>query len=85
MTNKELKEYLNTANDNDNILLVAEDNIYNIISVNSTNNSILMLIAPLIEDKNNIKIATTGGDSGNNLGFNDALDVFGDLNSTGVN
>ena len=88
MKNNELINTLKQANEQDNIVIVSEENVYTIHSVNTLEGSVLITIKPVdITKKNNNKepnnypIFNSNDNNSSSFDIEDAIDVFGNLNN----
>jgi hypothetical protein len=90
MTNKELIEALNQGEQADSIVLVSEDGIFTIASVEPVDATIIITIQPVVDAEEykkylsdtNIKLPNS--DTGNSVDIGETLDVFGDLDKVKI-
>ena len=84
MTNNELTQQLNEGELTDTVVVVSDENLYNIQSVINVDGSTIITIKPLMEvdgSFNNTNITGFPDSSGGTAG---ALDVFGNLSNVSI-
>ena len=86
MQNSELINDLENGDGSDNVIVISEDNVYNIESVTNVDGSIIITIQPILDTESGSTTKTggtsIGGCSGNLV--DNALDVFGDLSNIDI-
>ena len=86
MQNRELIKTLQQGEGTDNIILVAEENLFVIKDIANAEGSIMLIIEPILDaDDYKMKIISQTNTQTNNApDITDGIDVFGDLGSVNI-